>query len=455
MKLDGVTKAHTITHFEYGLHVDWDTMTRTTGTPRLIGILIDLPALASIRTKALEVNAGIELSHLIDVTVSRWNSSGGGDKGIGASILNLEAGTFNVTEVGGQFAGMIIDLSQLTLTGNGQEWYGYLYHSGTMNQSGASGGFVKGFGTLTFGNNYGIDFDAFSHVSYNTNAVYEINSFYSELGSALSQSSTWRGLYLNWSTTSRSGGAPILEGIRIELPNSFTNFGTSYVGYFSGAGSVVSIIDGTNALYIQQGSAAILPLFIDGTGSSATVPLILMSYGAGFSEKYFIKLSNSSAWTAFSSTATLLWWDLVTNVTVSSGIVDWRGLDFDIPAHTTTNGSIRLLDFRGNGAITNTSPVFNWYGMDLTMPALTRTGGTLTAYGINISIGAISGTVISALIKLDAGPDSIGIDFSAMAAGEINFKFVADATDPTGGGGAATGRIAIDIGGSTVYIPYY
>jgi hypothetical protein len=35
------------------------------------------------------------------------------------------------------------------------------------------------------------------------------------------------------------------------------------------------------------------------------------------------------------------------------------------------------------------------------------------------------------------------------------FKTPVDNTDPTGGGGAATGRIAIDVGGNLRYIPYY
>lgn len=48
-----------------------------------------------------------------------------------------------------------------------------------------------------------------------------------------------------------------------------------------------------------------------------------------------------------------------------------------------------------------------------------------------------------------------GIDFGGFSTGEEVFKFVADATDPTGGGGAATGRIAVEVGGATVYLPYY
>jgi len=51
--------------------------------------------------------------------------------------------------------------------------------------------------------------------------------------------------------------------------------------------------------------------------------------------------------------------------------------------------------------------------------------------------------------------EPVGIDFASMAQGEAAFRFIADATDPTGGGAAATGRVAIDIGGSVVYMAYY
>jgi hypothetical protein len=42
-----------------------------------------------------------------------------------------------------------------------------------------------------------------------------------------------------------------------------------------------------------------------------------------------------------------------------------------------------------------------------------------------------------------------------MAQDEPLFKFVADAVDPTGGGGAAAGQVAIDIGGVVKYLAYY
>lgn len=62
-------------------------------------------------------------------------------------------------------------------------------------------------------------------------------------------------------------------------------------------------------------------------------------------------------------------------------------------------------------------------------------------------------------MKLDcdnAGAGGVGgIDFSSFSAGEALLRVVADATDPTAGGGAAVGRIAIDVGGVVKYVAYY
>jgi len=56
-------------------------------------------------------------------------------------------------------------------------------------------------------------------------------------------------------------------------------------------------------------------------------------------------------------------------------------------------------------------------------------------------------------IRLSYNMSTGRIDMSNMEAEA--FKFPADATDPTSGGGAAAGRIPIDIGGTTFYLPYY
>jgi hypothetical protein len=46
-------------------------------------------------------------------------------------------------------------------------------------------------------------------------------------------------------------------------------------------------------------------------------------------------------------------------------------------------------------------------------------------------------------------------DYSNLAVGAEIIKAVADAIDPTSGGGAASGRIAVNIGGATKYLAYY
>jgi hypothetical protein len=54
--------------------------------------------------------------------------------------------------------------------------------------------------------------------------------------------------------------------------------------------------------------------------------------------------------------------------------------------------------------------------------------------------------------------DLVGIKFEALSSGGTRnsyFEFPADNTDPTGGGGAATGRVPILIAGATKYLPYY
>jgi len=71
--------------------------------------------------------------------------------------------------------------------------------------------------------------------------------------------------------------------------------------------------------------------------------------------------------------------------------------------------------------------------------------------------GNNAGTVTALDIQVDnAGSGTVlGIDFSTMSVGEWAMKFPTDNNDPTSGGGAATGRIAINIAGATRYIPYY
>ena len=83
--------------------------------------------------------------------------------------------------------------------------------------------------------------------------------------------------------------------------------------------------------------------------------------------------------------------------------------------------------------------------------ALALTGGAgATTDAATVSIGgAPSGATNNYAFLVDAGLSRFDGD------GTDVFELPADATDPTSGGGAATGRIPVKIGGSTVYLPYY
>lgn len=76
-----------------------------------------------------------------------------------------------------------------------------------------------------------------------------------------------------------------------------------------------------------------------------------------------------------------------------------------------------------------------------------------TAASVYITDAPVAGTFVTITnpyaLFVDAGVSRFDGD------GTNVFELPADATDPTGGGGAATGRIPVKIGGSTVYIPYY
>lgn len=66
-----------------------------------------------------------------------------------------------------------------------------------------------------------------------------------------------------------------------------------------------------------------------------------------------------------------------------------------------------------------------------------------------------SGAGKSYAIQIGAGGSlNVGIDMSLLTT-KAYFKVAPDATDPTGGGGAATGRIPILIGSTTYYLAYY
>jgi hypothetical protein len=82
---------------------------------------------------------------------------------------------------------------------------------------------------------------------------------------------------------------------------------------------------------------------------------------------------------------------------------------------------------------------------------------TTTSYAIHIA-DQTGGSTSHGLYIVDADDYSIWVDAGLSrfdGDGTNVFELPADATDPTSGGGAATGRIPVKIGGSTVYLAYY
>lgn len=124
-----------------------------------------------------------------------------------------------------------------------------------------------------------------------------------------------------------------------------------------------------------------------------------------------------------------------------------------VPANT--NFFISEWDNSGTTKVTiptGTAPLIG--NMKLMAPAFVMTGSSTTSPTLYIegaptkSSGA--GTLGSPYaLFVDAGLNRFDGD------GTHIFELPADATDPTGGGGAATGRIPVTIGGVTRYIPYY
>lgn len=137
----------------------------------------------------------------------------------------------------------------------------------------------------------------------------------------------------------------------------------------------------------------------------------------------------------------------------------------------SADASVRRLMMinNANGAASQTTNLYlnnNGGGTNLSI----LNSGSSSGTSIDVSNTTNSGTAIDVFASNDSASDipvvkinggnsgagnTIGIDFSSMSAGEYIFSVPADATDPTGGGGAATGRIAVKIGGATRYIPYY
>jgi hypothetical protein len=191
---------------------------------------------------ALDINpANTGSQNVIDITPTAQLVDGSTWKGIymATNALGPNAGAGTSTIIGGN----------ISFTG-----YASADHDSTLE------GFVVGGGAKE------VQYDFCSLPVAKTEAK-EYDGYYNYTIMALGQTQANRGAYIAWSGVTRTANAPILEGIRVELPAVYTNFGTCYAGYFSGAGRTVDICDVTNALYTTDGTRTVA--LSDGTNSIA------------------------------------------------------------------------------------------------------------------------------------------------------------------------------------------
>jgi hypothetical protein len=179
-------------------------------------------------------------------------------------------------------------------------------------------------------------------------------------------------------------------------------------------------------------------------------------------------------------------WSSTNNMTLAAGGTGWvyvngatGSLGFGIAASASYK-------YRFGGAWTPTSDPRGFFvSVATTAPAGTSAmrsvllSGSNTTQGESQTIGNINTVEIeepditvgtgdtvtnAASLKIGAAPTEATNNYAVWSDAGLNrfdgdgtnvFELPADATDPTSGGGAATGRIPVKIGGSTLYIAYY
>ena len=106
----------------------------------------------------------------------------------------------------------------------------------------------------------------------------------------------------------------------------------------------------------------------------------------------------------------------------------------------------------------------NYFGIQLFISTGSGAGAVTNAYGLYISpnYGTVKPTSSYGVFIDNVGSASITTSVGlvvTLPTGSTNNYYISfptgDATDPTGGGGAATGRIRCLIGGTLRYLPYY
>lgn len=261
------------------------------------------------------------------------------------------------------------------------------------------------------------------------------------------------------------GATTITGGSNLSLSSAGVGTITGGTIQTASSGERIEILSATKRMNFIGASGTVLSIFNNSAASGAIFDMDLAQ--SSVVDNRGIEISNTATSTGamlhMTNTGSGLTMDITKSANNSTSVI--------LVVNTTGNGNtISLTTGKGNGIYIDSTPDNADTTNASAVHILVNTAGTGNGIFINDdsdSIGAAikidrdSTTGTASITGMSIDVDSagggivVGIDLSGMATGQRVFKFVADATDPTSGGGAATGRIAIDIGGSVKYLAYY
>jgi len=225
-----------------------------------------------------------------------------------------------------------------------------------------------------------------------------------------------------------------------------------YAALYSNTTGINNSAMGYAALsFNQAGSSNVAVGFEAGKGTSAADRSnnVVIGYQAGVA----MQAANNNI---------LIGYQTGDNITTASGAVL---IGYDIAAASATGtGEVNIAGlYKGTVGAEAVICPNDFSTADSAVEMATGTWTHASGEGVAVEIKPTwnaSGTAAETCLKINPTKTAVGsgiycgIDLAALAT-DFAFKFAADATDPTGGGGAAAGRIPVSIGGATRYIPYY
>ena len=273
-----------------------------------------------------------------------------------------------------------------------------------------------------------------------------VRNIYTDGGAlVLSATATYIGHEADFSNMTRDAGAPVLQGIKVQLPADYTGFGTSYAGYFEGGGENSTFSDGTYAINatgpillsgvltsggLTIGAAAILEAeleILDGA-TTTTTQLNYLNAATGTTGTTNTNL-------VFSTSPTLITPALGTPSALVGTNITGTGASFTAGIATVSNTSV-IVD-------STDATSFPLMVDSATGSLAVKTDGGLT---YNASTGLLASTSMSS--NLYDAPGAVDLDIGSVDVTDVTVTtdggvVILDGSLSTSGGSTQPGRIII------------